>query len=184
MLQSKAPPITRYDYQELPEGPPYFQVIEGDLIMSPSPRTLHQVVAGNIHFIIRQHLNSHPIGHVFLAPLDVFLTEINVYQPDLIFVAEERKSIVTEKGIEGAPNLVVEILSESTARFDKGPKRKIYARTGVQDLWLIDPEVKLIQVYRLAEDPETPVATYDATAVFRSPLLPGLEIAARSIFAS
>lgn len=184
MLQAKALSITRHDYEEMPPGPPYYQVIEGDLVMSPSPNIHHQRIVGRIHWLLLQYLEKKPLGEVIVSPLDVFLSEINVYQPDVIFISNQRRSIVTDHGLEGAPDLAVEVLSPGTARFDKGSKRKIYARTGVRELWLVDPEAKLIHVYQLAKDAETPTATYDQKAVFSSPLLPGLRIKAASIFKS
>jgi Uma2 family endonuclease len=84
MLPTKLPMITRHDYQEMQEGPPYYQVIEGDLIMSPSPTPNHQRVALNIAFQFQTYLAKHPVGEVFIAPLDVFLSDINVYQPDVL----------------------------------------------------------------------------------------------------
>ncbi len=184
MLQTKAPLITRHDYQEMPEGPPYFQVIQGNLVMSPSPNTFHQDIVANLCHILRQYLDKKPIGVVCVAPLDVYLSEVNVYQPDVIYISNPRRSILTERGIEGAPDFVVEILSPGTARYDKGSKRKIYARTGVKELWLVDPDVRSIEVYHLARNPETPVATHGANAVFKSPLLRGLKIKAAAIFKS
>ncbi len=184
MLQVKALPITRHDYEEMPPGPPYYQVIEGDLVMSPSPNIFHQAIAGRIYALLLQFLEKRPLGEVFIAPLDVFLSEINVYQPDVIFISNQRRSILTERGLEGAPDLAVEVLSPSTARFDKGSKRKVYARTGVKELWLVDAEARLIHVYQLTKDAETPAATYGEKAVFTSPLLPGLRLRAASIFKS
>jgi Uma2 family endonuclease len=184
MLQAKALPITRHDYEEMPPGPPYYQVIEGDLVMSPSPNIFHQAIAGRIYALLLQFLEKKPLGEVFVAPLDVFLSEINVYQPDVIFISNQRRSILTEHGLEGAPDLAVEVLSPSTARFDKGSKRKVYARAGVKELWLVDAEVRLIHVYQLVEDAETPAAVYGEKAVFTSALLPGLRLKAASIFKS
>ena len=184
MLQAKAPLITRHDYQEMPQGPPYYQVIEGDLIMSPSPNYYHQSISGRIYLILMRFLERKPLGEACIAPLDVFLSEINVYQPDVIFISNQRRTIITERGIEGAPDLVVEVLSPGTARLDKGSKRKIYARTGVRELWLVDPEARLTQVYQLERNPETPVATYGETAVITTPLLPGLRIRSAEIFKS
>jgi Uma2 family endonuclease len=184
MLQAMALPITRHDYEEMPAGPPYYQVIEGDLVMSPSPNIYHQAIAGRIYSLLLRFLEKKPLGEVFVAPLDVFLGDINVYQPDVIFVSNQRRSILTERGLEGAPDLAVEVLSAGTARFDKGSKRKVYARTGVKELWLVDPEARLIHVYQLVKDAETPAATYDDQAVFASPLLPGLRLKAASIFKS
>jgi Uma2 family endonuclease len=184
MLQVKALPITRHDYEEMPAGPPYYQVIEGDLVMSPSPNIYHQAIAGRIYSMLLQFLEKRPLGEVFVAPLDVFLGEINVYQPDVVFISNQRRSILTERGLEGAPDLAVEVLSPSTARFDKGSKRKVYARTGVRELWLVDAEARLIHVYQFTKDAETPAATYDEKAVFTTPLLPGLRLWASSIFKS
>src|SRR5438552_13301793 len=184
MLQAKAPPVTRNDYQEMPEGPPYFQVIEGELVMSPSANMFHQDIAGRIYAIILQFLEKKPLGEVFISPLDVFLSDVNVFQPDVVFVSNARRSILTEHGIEGAPDLVVEILSPGTARYDKGSKRKIYARTGVKELWIVDPELKSIQVYELTKNAETPAATHGADSAFKSPLLPGLRIRVAAIFKS
>jgi Uma2 family endonuclease len=182
VLQTKAPLITRADYEKMPEGPPYFQVIEGDLIMSPSPKTFHQYITGNIHTMLASYLKRRPIGIVILAPLDVFLTDVNIYQPDVMMILKQRASIITDHGLEGAPNLAVEILSSSTGRFDKGAKRKVYSRTGVEELWLIDPEAKTIQFFDFAKDAENPAATYDIKSVFNSRLLPGLRISAKKIF--
>jgi Uma2 family endonuclease len=184
MLQAKALQITRHDYEDMPAGPPYYQVIQGDLIMSPSPNIYHQAVVIRIATLLRQFLDKKPMGEVFVAPLDVFLSEINVYQPDVVFISNQRRSILTEHGLEGAPDLAVEVLSPGTARFDKGSKRKVYARTGVKELWLVDVEAKLIHVYQLAKDAETPAATYDEEAVFTTPLLPGLRLKAAAIFKS
>src|SRR5438105_6603632 len=182
MLQAKTPLITRHDYQEMPEGPPYFQVIEGKLLMSPSPNTFHQDIAGNVYAILHSYLTRHPIGSAHIAPLDVYLSEINIFQPDVIFVSDQRRSIITEHGIEGAPDLVVEILSPGTARYDKGSKRKVYARTGVQELWLVNPELRLVEVYELTRDAERPAATPGENATLSSLLLPGLRIKLSEIF--
>ena len=184
MLQAKALPITRHDYEEMPPGPPYYQVIEGDLVMSPSPNIYHQAIVTRICTLLMQFLEKKPLGEVLIAPLDVFLSEINVYQPDVIFVSNQRRSILTEQGLEGPPDLVVEVLSPGTARFDKGSKRKVYARAGVEELWLVDAEARLIHVYQLTKDAETPAATYDERAVFTTSLLPGLHLKAASIFKS
>ena len=184
MLAIKAPPITRYDYQEMPLGPPYYQVIEGDLVMSPSPNTFHQHIAGNIYRLLAHHLDDHPLGEVFVAPLDVYLTDTNVYQPDVVYVSKARRSIITEQGIEGAPDLVVEVLSPGTARYDQGSKRKVYSRCGVRELWIVHPQTKLLEVFNLALDADTPLVTYGENAQVTSPLLPDLKINTSAIFRS
>ena len=183
MLQTSAPLVNRHDYEEMPEGPPYHQVIEGNLVMSPSP-TLHFIkkLFLKIASLINQFLETNPIGEVFAAPLDVFLDDINIYQPDVIFISKRRLDIITEKGIEGAPDLAIEILSPSTARLDKGIKRKQFARHGVKELWLVDPETRTIEVYLLNKDAERPSATHGEKATFESSVLPGLRISAATVF--
>ena len=152
--------------------------------MAPSPNLFHQDISGNIFAILRSYLAKNPIGSVHIAPLDVYLSEVNVYQPDVIYVSKAHRSSLTERGIEGAPDLVVEILSPATARYDKGSKRKIYARTGVKELWLVDPELKSIQIYELNKNAETPAATHGVDSNFKSPLFPGLSLKAAAIFKS
>src|ERR1051326_985041 len=146
MLPAAPRPLTVEDYRELPEGPPYYQLIEGDLYMAPSPDRFHQDILGNLHFIMRSHLEKRPSGSVHLAPSDVQLTELNIYQPDLYYVSNARRAILNEQGARGAPDLVVEILSPKTAKLDRGVKREIYARSGVEEMGIVDPALKKIEV--------------------------------------
>jgi Uma2 family endonuclease len=182
MLKSAPRPLTAHDYRELPDGPPYYQLIEGELYMSPSPNWFHQQVLSNLARILFRHLDKDPIGEVYVAPLDTFLTDLNVYQPDVAFISNERKSIIQEDGIRGAPDLVIEILSPRTAKYDRGAKRDIYARTGVQEMWIVDPELKTVQVFRFTESADAPVATYGINQKFTSPVFTGLAISCADIF--
>ena len=150
--------------------------------MAPAPNRFHQDISGNLEFILRKYLEKHPIGKLYDAPFDVVLNEINVFQPDILFVANERKSIFTKQGVEGAPNLVVEILSASTTRLDKGVKKKIYASAGVTELWLIDPDAQTIEIYFLQREAGHPSATHNRRDVFSSPTFPNLKISAAEIF--
>ena len=175
-------PITARDFMELPEGPPYYQLIEGDLYMTPSPNLFHQDIAGNIYYLIRSYLAKRRVGTVHIAPSDVKLSELNVYEPDVYFVANSRKSILTRHGAEGAPNLVVEVLSPRTAKLDRGAKRVVYARAGVEELWIVDPEARRVQVYRLGESADEPVGTSGVRGKIESPLFPGLKIPVAKVF--
>jgi Uma2 family endonuclease len=112
----------------------------------------------------------------------VFLTEINAYQPDAFYINNERLSILAERGVDGAPDLIIEILSPSTARLDKGPKKKIYTAKGVQELWLIDPKVKELTVYDLQSSADNPKLTVRSNGSFESPLFPGLVLRGVEIF--
>jgi Uma2 family endonuclease len=182
MLSTHARPITRHEYATIPFGAPNYQLIEGDLIMAPSPGSFHQGISGKLHLLLGVFLQTHPLGHVFVAPLDVHLSDINIYQPDLLFIRRENAAIIEEHGIEGAPHLVVEILSKTTEKYDLGIKRSVYARTGVEEMWIVDPAQRTVALYRLAENPDTPAATYRPGQSFGSALLPGLTIEVSALF--
>ncbi|EIQ01374.1 hypothetical protein OpiT1DRAFT_05950 [Opitutaceae bacterium TAV1] len=182
MPATQAPPVTRHDFALLPEGPPYFQLIEGDLYMAPSPNFFHQDIAYNLTGILRDYLLRNPLGKLRFAPVDVYLSDLNAYQPDLLFIRKENLGIVKDHGIEGAPDLVIEILSPATAKYDLGPKRAVYARTGVQELWIVDPARRTLALYRLGEDAATPIATFSESQTFSSTFFPGLTIALADVF--
>src|SRR5208282_2057074 len=107
MAQTTAPPLTKYDYCELPEAGPRYQLINGDLFMAPAPNRFHQDISRTIQFEIMKYLEAEPVGILYDAPFDVVLTDIDVFQPDLAFFSERRRRFLTEKGAEGAPDLVV-----------------------------------------------------------------------------
>jgi Uma2 family endonuclease len=116
IVRPDAPPLTVEDYRSLPETGPRYQLIEGDLYMAPAPNRFHQEISRNLQMKLFLHLRETGAGKIFNAPLDVYLDETNVFQPDLIVVLNDRMGILTEEGAEGAPNLVIEILSPKTRR--------------------------------------------------------------------
>jgi len=183
MVQAVPRPLTVHDFMDLPEGPPFYQLVEGDFFMSSPPSGFHQDIAGNVFFILKNYLREHSIGKVGISPYGVYLTDINAYLPDVFYVSRKRRALFSKRGVEGAPDLVVEILSPSTAHLDKGSKRIIYSRVGVVELWLIDPELKEIHVFHLRKDPDAPVAVYGEEEIFSSPLFPGLKFSGAEIFA-
>jgi Uma2 family endonuclease len=178
----KPRPLTKFDYWQLPDAGPRYQLINGDLYMAPAPNRFHQDVSRTIQFEILKYLEREPRGIIYNAPFDVVLTDINVFQPDLAFFSQARRGILTEKGAEGAPDLVVEILSPSTARLDLDQKRVVYARTGVSELWIVDPDKLEIQVFNLRIDPDVPAATLRENDVLSSRFLPGFELAVKTAF--
>jgi Uma2 family endonuclease len=182
VIKTAPKPMTVADYRELPAGPPYYQLIEGELVMAPSPDRFHQDILGNLFFSVRTFLENHPLGKVYVAPSDVMLTELNVFQPDLYFVSAGRVSILTEQGASGAPDLVVEILSTRSAPYDKGIKREIYAQAGVEELWLIDPSARRVEVYLLQASHTEPDHVLGAGRILSSKLLPGLRISIETLF--
>ena len=175
-------PLTVEDYRLLPDGGPRYQLIEGDLFMAPAPNRYHQDISLNITLILGKYLERHPIGKLYAAPFDVYFDEINVHQPDLVFVSNKNRSILTHAGAEGAPDLVVEILSPKTAELDKKPKRRVFARSGVKEFWIIDPDAKVVHVYHLQKDSEHPAAVYSEKDSFASSQFPGLKIKGATLF--
>lgn len=166
----------------MPEGPPYFQLIEGDLYMSPSPSFFHQSIIGNLYHLLRSYLAHHPIGKVQIAPSDVELNDQNVFQPDLYYVSNERGDILTRQGPVGAPDLVVEILSPKTLSLDLGAKRLVYARSGVKEMWALHPDDEKVDIFRFEQDADRPAVTLKGKGSITSPLFPGLEIPLPQIF--
>ena len=150
--------------------------------MAPSPDRFHQDILGNLHFILRSHLEKYPLGSIHIAPSDVQLTDLNIYQPDLYYISRTRRAFLTDQGARGAPDLIVEILSPKTAKLDRGVKREIYARSGVEEMWIVDPTVKKIEVYRFSTTIDIPVGTFGVRQKFAAPLFPGLKIALSRVF--
>lgn len=134
------------DYLNLPEGSPY-QLIEGELVMSPSPNSYHQTISKNMEFSLISYVKANKLGVIFDAPIDVYLEEKNVYQPDIIFISDENKSIIRKKGIVGAPDLVIEILSVSTMGYDEIVKKNIYLESGVKEYITVNPIEKTTRTY-------------------------------------
>jgi Uma2 family endonuclease len=174
--------ISAEDYRLLPETGPRYQLVEGELYMAPAPKRFHQDISLNLEAILLRYLEERPAGRMYHAPFDVYLTEHNVYQPDLLFIANERLHILTEDGVAGAPNFIVEILSEGTGRLDRQTKRKVYAAAGVEELWLADPAARSIEVFLLQQNSERPVAVYHEGDAFNSPAFPGLDFNVTAIF--
>lgn len=183
MAVVQMPMLTVGDYRNLPETGPRYQLIGGDLFMAPAPNRYHQEISRNLELMLGSYLKENPIGKMYHAPFDVVLDEFNVFQPDILFVSRDRYSILTDAGIEGAPDFIVEILSPKTARLDLDNKRKMYIRHGVRELWIIDPETRSILVYRSDRDLSNPVATRREGDHLESPLFPGLRIETKELFA-
>lgn len=146
MRMPKKELYTYEDYLKLPEGAPY-QLIGGKLVMSLSPSVRHQLTLVRLMMKLSGFVAERDLGLVLCAPVDVYFGERDVYQPDIIFVSAERMDIVEEDLINGPPDLVVEILSPSTAYYDLRSKFKVYERSGVKEYWIVDPEERGIEVY-------------------------------------
>jgi Uma2 family endonuclease len=176
-------PFTIQDYRELPEVGPRYQLIEGDLHMAPSPNLFHQEISTNLEGLLRDYLKRNPIGRFLHAPLDVFLTDTNVYQPDILFISSKNLHLLEEDGVHGAPDLIIEILSPSTSRLDLGAKKRVYARCGVLEFWAIYPPERKVVVYDFRKSEKEPANTWLETDSFEPQLFPGLRLTVSEIFA-
>jgi Uma2 family endonuclease len=170
------------DYKLLPEGAPY-QLIEGELVMTPSPTTFHQIVLGNLNEKIRAFVKEKGAGLVLFAPIDIYLDDENAFQPDLVFVSKQRRDITKDDGIHGAPDLVIEILSPSTAYYDMKKKYRIYEKFGVKEYWMVDPEMKSVDQFTLSEGGKFLLSVSVAEqGVVKSGVLDGFEVTLEDIF--
>ena len=127
---------------------------------------------------------EHQLGEVLYAPFDVLLSRYDIAQPDLLFISNERRAILTEANVQGAPDLVIEILSDSTRRLDETLKRDRYELFGVLEYWLVDPVRRVVRFYRRSGVGFGAPQEFSAAAggVLTTPLLPGLEIRVSEIF--
>jgi Uma2 family endonuclease len=150
--------------------------------MSPAPNRYHQVISRNIEYLLLKYLEKNPVGELYHAPFDVYLSDNDVFQPDIVFVRRKNFDVLTDAGIEGTPDFVVEILSPSNAYLDRQAKLRVYARTGVTELWLVDPETRSVQVFLLQKDATNPASTYREVDHFTSAQFPGLSISGAEIF--
>jgi len=173
--------FTYEDYRQMPDDRRY-ELLEGELVMAPSPITAHQRVSGRLEFLLREFVLKNNLGEVFDAPFDVVLSEENVVQPDILFVSRERSSIITADNITGAPDLVIEIVSPATEYRDREIKRKLYAKYGVKEYWLADPDKQTIEVMELSEEGFKTRDVYGKGKMVHSSTLVGLSFDPREVF--
>jgi Uma2 family endonuclease len=164
------PALRHWTYDEFasrPDDGKRYEVIAGELVVSSSPRPQHQRASMRLSYALEGFTQEHGLGELYPAPIDVLLSTDDYLVPDLVFVRTERADIVTGRGIEGAPDLVVEIISPSSALRDRGLKRERYARFGVPLYWVVDVELGHVEVYHLAEEPDGPAEIVSDTLVWQ-----------------
>ena len=183
MRQSQPYALTYEDYAKTPDDERW-ELLNGVLVEVASRNTTHQTTTGNLLFHLLTFVKPRALGSVFVAPYDVVLSLHNVLQPDLLFVARDRESIITADNIQGAPSLVVEVTSPSTSTWDREVKRDIYAEHGVGEYWLVDPYACTVSLMALQGNVYREVHTYGERDVLASPTLPGLSLDLRDIFES
>ncbi len=175
-------PLTYDDLCQIPDDGHRYEIIDGELLVSPSPARRHQKVAGRLHLLIGNLIEANGAGEVYFAPVDVRLTPHDVVQPDLLFIRADRRGIYQASGVvEGPPDLVVEILSPATRTVDQVRKAALYARAGVPEYWIVDPDGEELVPQRLVDGQYERISPVEG--VFHSGVVPGLAVDALTLFA-
>ena len=141
--------LTYSDYAALPDDGRRYELHRGELWAIPTPGTRHQRAIIALGSRLYDHVRARGLGEVLVAPTDCILSNVTVVQPDILYVATDRQAIASERGFEGAPTLVVEVLSPSTAHLDRDRKMRLYAEHGVPYYWIADPESRSVEAYAL-----------------------------------
>jgi Uma2 family endonuclease len=167
--------LTYADFAARPDDGHRYQLLEGELVMTPSPDRWHQKVLRDLALALQAYVEEHVLGEIYFAPLDVTLDDRNVVQPDILFVSNERSGILQGDRVIGAPDLCVEILSPGTERIDRVRKLELYARFGVTHYWIVDLQARSIEEYVLARDVYRVGSITGYDEPFRPGALPGFE---------
>jgi Uma2 family endonuclease len=173
--------VSYQDYQLLPKDTRY-EILDGNLCMVSSPNTKHQRVSKKLLIALARQVEERNLGEVFVAPYDVIFSEDNIVQPDIFFIAGGRVGLVGELNLQGAPDLVIEILSAGSRKKDLETKKKIYARFGVGEYWIVNPETETIEVQIWSEIGYLRYAAHAKSGCLSSPLLPSVKIRLQDIF--
>jgi Uma2 family endonuclease len=174
--------LTYADYAKMPADGFRHEIIEGEEYMTPPPGTDHQTVVVNLARILGNHVVARKLGRMFVAPTAVVLSKHDAVEPDVMFVSKANASIITPKNIQGAPDLVVEVLSPSTAANDRGPKLKKYEEADVREYWIVDPSAKTVEIREFRTSRR--MRAYQDDQSFQSELFPGLSVRLEDIFSS
>jgi Uma2 family endonuclease len=177
-----ARPLTYDDLCQMPDDRNRYEIIGGELIVSPSPNRAHQKASYRLTQLIGDFVDAQQLGDVYVAPVDVRLSPHNVVEPDLLFIRQDRLGIYGPTGpVEGPPDLVVEIISPSSRVMDRTRKAALYADSGVPEYWVVDPERRDIQVLVLNQGQYEPADAEDGR--FHSTVIPGLVVDPTTLFA-
>lgn len=174
--------MTYEEFSRFPEQPG-LQLIDGMLVKEPSPVYSHQACLGTLYLLLCDHVLPRKLGRVVLSPFDVVLSNDTVLQPDILFVQRSRIQLIRERGLFGAPDLAVEILSPSTRHYDEGRKRELYLQHGCEELWIVDLTAKTFHQH-VADGTTWLVQTHSKNATFTSRAVPALEVTLSELFAA
>lgn len=183
-LHDRSVRLTYDDYVLFPQDGRRHEILDGEHYVTAAPFVRHQILSFRLTLALGTFAEARHLGQVLAAPLDVLLSEHDIVQPDLIFLSSARLHLFTERHLRGAPDLVVEILSESTRRTDREIKAEIYDRAGVQEYWVVDPVQNTVTVFYRIENRLQAIGRSEGRTkdVLTTPLLPGLDIEMADLF--
>lgn len=171
------------DYLKLPEDGKRYEIIEGELFVTNAPSYRHQFAVGELFAILRQYVKENQLGQVVIAPFEVHLSETTrPVQPDIFFVNAKRWPQGEVPFFEGAPDLIVEVLSPGSIRADRSIKFSAYEQAGVSEYWIVNPHLEAVEVYKLAEGEYTLLGEFAGDEEIHSEVLKGLKIVNNQIF--
>ena len=170
------------DFTEQEEREFIFELINGEIVARNYPTATHQLTLGEFYLLISQHVKANKLGKVILAPFGIVLDDFNDVQPDLSVVLTANLHYITEEGIYGAPDLVLEIISPSSIKTDRKTKFSLYEEMGIAEYWLVDTKNQSIEVYQLSETGYTMHAFAAETGLVESIILPGLTVDVGAVF--
>jgi len=188
MQPARAEPIrfTYEDYLGFPDDGRRHELIDGEHLVTPAPTPRHQELSVRLVVAIANYLAAHPVGKVYAAPIDVVLSDVDVVEPDIVFVSRDRFEAIGDKAVHGAPDLAVEIVSPASRRADELTKRRLFDRVGVREYWVVDPEIEVVKIYRRTEDgafPRVAELSREDAGVLGTPLLPEFALGLAQLFA-
>jgi Uma2 family endonuclease len=181
-MKTSTKPFTYDDYLALPDDGKRYEIIDGELTMTPAPLPRHQEVLLALGARLLQFVDSHSLGKVYVAPIDVALSMVDIVQPDVLFIARDRIQIVARKNVVGIPDLVIEILSPSSSRRDREEKLSLYQRFELPEYWIVDPDTETIEVYFYAESRLEKVEILKRGEQLHSRQIPGLVLEVTEVF--
>jgi len=174
---------TTDDYLAMRDEYPRYELLEGELIEMVSPTARHQRILRRLVRVLDVYCEAQNLGEIFIAPLDVILSPTVVVQPDILFISKARRAELIGERITGAPDLAIEILSPATSARDFNQKRKLYARHGIQEYWIVDPDDETIEVQRLQGNVFSTLALFEKGQTLTSPTFEGLGMEVAQVFA-
>jgi len=173
--------ITYADYLKIDDNSRY-EIFNGELLMVPAPSTDHQGISINLGSLIWKFVKNKNLGKVFEAPTDVVFDDDEVFQPDIVFIKSENQHIIRKSAIKGIPDLIVEIVSPSSAFYDTVEKKEVYGKYGVKEYWLIFPDEKVIEIFTLEKGGYREFCKSKKKGTVKSNVLEGLEIDSKDVF--